>query len=227
MIFNSLLDREIFAPIVISKLHASRIRSWRERCGLTQADAARKLEVTREWLNRVEAGHAPVSADIQLKLQEILAEDSVEADPLDATGKQKIIALAPLPILSWAAAGRATAYEEIPLDWQRTVLGPSIRGQRVFGIEIEGDSMEPQHRHGDVAVVLAETIVPTTARSGQLVVCKLKDGGALFKLLHLGKNRTQVTLTSYNSAYPPLTYGWSEFAAIHPVYAVQRLTMKS
>jgi SOS-response transcriptional repressor LexA/DNA-binding XRE family transcriptional regulator len=122
-----------------------------------------------------------------------------------------------VPLLSWAQAGALNAWEDAAYDHMGT-LAVGIKDRRAFGLEIRGDSMEDRFHAGDRLVVSPGS--PT--RNGKLVVAKVSDdlgGEVMFKLYHkdgLG----QVTLTSYNPAYPPLQYNIRDFAWIYPVVQV-------
>jgi SOS-response transcriptional repressor LexA len=127
-----------------------------------------------------------------------------------------------IPVLSWAQAGMAADFEEIPIDWQETI--PSTVGDRnAVAIMLRGDSMEPKHSEGDIAVVM-----PTTAaRHGDLVIAKIKEEGLVFKIFNLiGGDPRRIRLSSYNPAYSPNEYGREDFHFIFPVHSVTRLTRR-
>jgi transcriptional regulator with XRE-family HTH domain len=52
-------------------LQGEDLRRWRESQDLTQEEAARALGVAREWLNKIENGKAPVSAELYLRFEAI------------------------------------------------------------------------------------------------------------------------------------------------------------
>lgn len=126
-----------------------------------------------------------------------------------------------VPVVSWARAGAATNYDEIPKDWQRTIF-TLCRTAGAFGIEVEGDSMTPEFRAGDVVVVMPET----EPRNQAPVVAKLKDDGVVLKIYTRSRDGLQITLSSINPAYPPLIHTPADFHWIYPVHSVTRAYWK-
>ncbi len=126
-----------------------------------------------------------------------------------------------VPVVSWARAGAATTYEEIPKDWQKTIF-TMCRHPRSFGIEVEGDSMTPEFRPGDVVVVMPEM----EPRNQAPVVAKLKDDGVLLKIFTRSRDGRQITLSSINPAYPPLIHDADDFHWIYPVHSTTRVHWK-
>ena len=123
-----------------------------------------------------------------------------------------------IPLISWAQAGVATEFEEIPEDWQERVALP-VSDPRAFAIQLRGDSMEPRFQDGDIAVLLPGT----AARNGDLVVANIKEEGFAFKILNLvGGDPEHIRLTSYNSVYSPMDYPRTKFHWIYPVDSVTK-----
>jgi SOS-response transcriptional repressor LexA len=189
---------------------AERLRLWRVSQNLTQAEAARRLDIDRSYLSQVERGRAPGNA---LRTRFLLVE---KASPPNHYGNAApAYGLRNLPVLSWAQAGAATDFEEIPRDWNE-VVPSDVSDERAFGVRLRGDSMEPRFSDGDIAILLP-SIAPT---NGETVVANLKDEGILCKIMHVQLDRNLVTLSSYNPAYPPLERHRDQFHWIFPVSAV-------
>ena len=104
-----------------------------------------------------------------------------------------------LPVLSWAQAGEATEFGEIPADWEDMVPSDTT-DERAIGVRLRGDSMEPKFSDGDIAILLP-SIAPT---NGDIVIANLKDEGVVCKLMHVQLDKNLITLSSYNPAYPPM-----------------------
>ncbi len=120
-----------------------------------------------------------------------------------------------LPVLSWAQAGQATDFGEIPRDWDEGV--PSdVSDERAFGVRLRGDSMEPRFSDGDIAILLPSI----AATNGETVVANLKDEGVLCKIMHVQLDKNLIKLSSYNPAYPPLERHRDQFHWIFPVSAI-------
>lgn len=116
-----------------------------------------------------------------------------------------------IPVVSWAKAGAAIAYEDLTDEWMRRVPADST-DPRAFGVDIVGDSMEPNFREGETAILLPSQ----QPQNGDLVVANLKERGPVFKLFHmLGGDRFK--LTSYNPVYPAFEITEAD---VHWIYAV-------
>ena len=124
-----------------------------------------------------------------------------------------------VPIISWASAGKGGNYHDLE-DYLDEQIKSDCPDPNAYGLIIEGDSMETEFKRGDRIVVSPGA----EAQNGDVVVARLaKDGGVLFKVMHLsGKNLQTVRLTSYNPAYPPLEFQKREFRFIHPVFSMLR-----
>ncbi len=118
-----------------------------------------------------------------------------------------------VPVVSWAHAGTATSYEELPEHWQEHI--PTLcKSKRAFGLVIEGDSMVPRCEPNDVVIVDPDAEL----RNGCLVVAKLKnDGVVLRRFTRLESNR--VKLIPYNPLYPSVEYLLSAFHWIYLVHS--------
>lgn len=122
-----------------------------------------------------------------------------------------------VPVISWAHAGRATAYDEMPTHWQSKVL-VDCRSENVFGLIVEGDSMEPRCVGGDVVIAM-----PTEEPcNGCLVVAKLKDDGIVLRRYAKINDDGIIRLSAYNPVYPPVDYHPSSFHWIYPIHSTVR-----
>jgi SOS-response transcriptional repressor LexA len=187
---------------------AERLRLWRVSQKLTQAEAAGHLDIDRSYLSQVERGRLPGnSLRTRFRLVEQTAPAYGNATPTYGLRK--------LPVLSWAQAGQATDFDEIPRDWN-DVIPSDVSDERAFGVRLRGDSMEPRFSDGDIAILLP-SIAPT---NGETVVANLKDEGILCKIMHVQLDKNLITLSSYNPAYPPLERHRDQFHWIFPVSSV-------
>jgi phage repressor protein C with HTH and peptisase S24 domain len=191
---------------------AERLRFWRVSQNFTQAEAAQRLDIDRSYLSQVERGRSPGNA---LRTRFFLIEKSssvkVNGNVRSAYGLRN------LPILSWAQAGQAIDFEEIPRDWDE-VVPSDVSDERAFGVRLRGDSMEPKFSDGDIAILLPGT----PAINGEIVVANLKNQGVLCKIMHVQLDKSLVQLSSYNPAYPPTEYHREEFHWIFPVTTIIR-----
>ena len=128
-----------------------------------------------------------------------------------------------IPLLSWAQAGIATDFDQIP-DHLQDLIPAVVHTSRAFAVQLRGDSMEKQFSEGDVAICLPPDIPP---RHGDLVVANVIDEGIVFKILNLvDGDPTRIRLKSYNPLYDPRDYSRDAFNWICAVQSVNKLTRK-
>jgi phage repressor protein C with HTH and peptisase S24 domain len=189
---------------------AERLRFWRVSQNLTQAEAAKLLDIDRAYLSQIERGRNPGNAlRTRFSLIERNSPNKLNGNVGDP------FRLRNLPVLSWAQAGQATDFERIPYDWEE-VVPSDVTDERAFAVRLRGDSMEPRFSDGDIAVLLPGI----AATNGETVVANLKDQGLLCKIMHVQLDKNLVKLSSYNPAYPPTEYHRDEFHWIFPVATI-------
>jgi repressor LexA len=191
---------------------AERLRFWRVSQSFTQDEAAGRLDINRSYLSQVERGRAPGNA-LRTRFQMIERATSVRIN-----GNASAFGLRNLPVLSWAQAGLATDFDQIPSDWDEVVPSDST-DEHAFGVRLRGDSMEPKFSDGDIAVVLPSI----AATNGDIVVANLKDEGVLFKIMHVQLDKNLVILSSYNPAHPPMERHRDQFNWMFPVASVLKI----
>lgn len=104
-----------------------------------------------------------------------------------------------IPIVGAARAGADGYFDEqgYPVGAEDSVHFPGNEEGRLYALEINGDSMEPLYRDGDLVIVQAGASV----RRGDRVVVRTKSGEVLAKLLGR-KTDSVVELISVNAVYP-------------------------
>lgn len=105
-----------------------------------------------------------------------------------------------IPIVGMARAGADGFFDEqgFPVGADETVRFPDLGDERVYALEIAGDSMEPMYRAGDVVIVQPGAAV----RRGDRVVVRTSAGEVLAKILGR-KNDQTIELLSLNTAHAP------------------------
>jgi SOS-response transcriptional repressor LexA len=195
---------------------AERLRFWRESQDLTQTEAADRLGIDRGYLSQIENGRRPGNAlRTRFQLHEKASSIKTPANVGAAYNLRN------LPVLSWAQAGHATDYGEIPADWDE-VVPSDVSDERAFGVRLRGDSMEPRFSDGDIAILLP-SIPPT---NGDVVVANLKNEGVLCKLMHVQLDKNVIILSSYNPAYPPMERHRDQFNWMFPVSSIMKQLRK-
>jgi SOS-response transcriptional repressor LexA len=192
---------------------AEHLRFWRVSQNLTQAEAAKLLDIDRSYYSQIEGSKKKPGNALRTRFQ--LVEKSSMIKPGLGNVRGAAYGLRNIPILSWAQAGEATAFEQIPSDWDE-VVPSDVADERAFGVRLRGDSMEPKFSDGDIAILLPST-APT---NGEIVVANIRNQGALCKIMHVQLDKKLVKLSSYNPAFPPTEYHRDEFHWIFPVAAI-------
>jgi phage repressor protein C with HTH and peptisase S24 domain len=106
-----------------------------------------------------------------------------------------------VPLIGMAQAGAGRLFNEDGMPtggpgWEEIEF-PEFSNERVFALEVQGDSMRPLYREGDIIIVSPSA----TVRRGDRVVVRTKDGEVMAKEL---KRKTQrnVELLSLNPEHP-------------------------
>lgn len=112
-----------------------------------------------------------------------------------------------IPIVGMARAGADGFFDEqgFPVGAGETVRFPDLGDERVYALEIAGDSMEPLFRAGDIVIVQPGASV----RRGDRVVVRTRAGEVMAKALGR-RNEQSVELVSLNPAHPPRTLPTAE-----------------
>ncbi|MBX9932517.1 MAG: helix-turn-helix transcriptional regulator [Methylobacterium sp.] len=115
----------------------------------------------------------------------------------------------PLVGMTQAGSGRLFTDEGMPTGgpgWEEIDF-PDLGEDRAFALEVQGDSMEPLYRDGDVLIVS-----PTASiRKGDRIVVRLEAGEVLAKELKRKTART-IELASLNNDHPDRVVAVGEIA---------------
>jgi len=209
-------------------LDLQKLRKLRKGLRLTQAELASLLGIHRTYLVLIEKGKKIPSPRLERSILDFM--DKAEGKNLspqslwDQVSNAKVSPLVAepparrAPVVSWAAAGEARAYEDLANQIEETVE-TDCKDPNAFSIIIEGDSMENKFYAGD-RVVFAPNSEP---RNGDAVVAKLNDGRVFFKYFYrTGQEGARVRLVSENQNYGPMEYERNEFTFIYPAWEIKR-----
>ncbi len=123
-----------------------------------------------------------------------------------------------VPIISKAQAGQLGEWDELPAD-QHEVIASDCPDPSAFALTIEGDSMQPEYKPGDIAIVMPNY----TPTNESLVVARLTNGDVMFKrMVFLDTAGENFRLLSYNPLYPPFDVAADQMTLAYPVYSVVR-----
>ncbi|WP_178133765.1 helix-turn-helix domain-containing protein [Vineibacter terrae] len=181
--------------------------AWRQFRGLTLEQLAAGARTTKGQVSRLESGQRGLTVPWLRRLASALdtTADKLLQPPGTAPDDREITPAQMVPLLDSVRAGHWTevtdphpVVEHVP-TWRKV-------GPRAFALRIEGDSMLPEFREGDVIIVDPDM----EAVPGRYVVAKLeRDQQATFKRYRLksaGRPGQQVVeLVPLNSDWPTLT----------------------
>lgn len=105
-----------------------------------------------------------------------------------------------VPLIGFAQAGAGGFFDDAGFPagqgWDLIDL-PAAAGEGSYALEVQGDSMLPLYRHGDMLVVQPNAVV----RKGDRVVVKTTSGEVMAKVLER-RTPTSVDLVSLNPDHP-------------------------
>ena len=117
-------------------------------------------------------------------------------------------ATVPLVGMAQAGAGRLFSDDGMPTGgpgWEDVAFPDLLPGGSVFALEVQGESMRPLYREGDIVIVSKSA----TIRRGDRVVVRTRSGEVMVKELKR-RNTRLVELTSLNPDHPDRTVPMSE-----------------
>jgi phage repressor protein C with HTH and peptisase S24 domain len=113
-----------------------------------------------------------------------------------------------VPLIGFAQAGAGGFFDDAGFPagqgWDLIDL-PAAAGEGSYALEVQGDSMLPLYRHGDMLVVQPNAVV----RKGDRVVVKTTSGEVMAKVLER-RTPTSVDLVSLNPDHPQRRLAASE-----------------
>ena len=196
-----------------------------KRTGLSREDLATRAAIKPETLRKVIGGYQPASDRMMQSLRNVETVFNSASPPVKSvdTGlmmeDQRIIKvqLRSVPVVSWAAAGKAHDYEDLTDHIEETVQCET-KDPNAFALIVEGDSMESEIIAGD-RIVISPSSEP---RNNDIVVAKfVQDGGVMVKR-YRSKGPDVVILHSNNSNYPDIENPRKAFRFIYPAIEIQR-----
>ncbi|MCO5156286.1 MAG: helix-turn-helix transcriptional regulator [Aquamicrobium sp.] len=113
-------------------------------------------------------------------------------------------ARASVPLIGFAQAGAGGFFDDggfpVGQGWDEIDLPTARVGDNAYALQVQGDSMLPLYRDGDVLIVEPGARV----RKGDRIVAKTASGEVMAKIL-AGRTTRHVELVSLNPAHPDRT----------------------
>lgn len=174
--------------------------------GITQNELATHLKISRSTIGMYESG----SREPDFETLELIADYfNVDIDYL--LGRTSKTTYIPPPLLSSKrkgvvinVLGRVAA--GIPIDAVEDIIDTEEISEEIaktgefFGLQINGDSMEPKFSKGDIVIVRKQD----DADSGDIVIAMVNGNDATCKRLR--KYRDGIELISNNPSYEPMFF---------------------
>jgi SOS-response transcriptional repressor LexA len=124
-----------------------------------------------------------------------------------------------IPVVSWAHAGEAESFEELPESWQDRVP-TECRDEKAFAVRLIGDSMGPLYVEGDLLVLQPGREI----YSGCLAVVRLANDGILFRRVE--RRAERLVLVPLNQQYKTEEFACEEIAWAYPLWGMWRQVCK-
>lgn len=186
---------------------ASTVTNWAKR-GVSKEGALAAAEKYNADANYILSGMSgkPTVSDLRAQIQKIQSTTVLPSiDTPEGTKKVPVDygMSGQMPVISWVAAGSFSDVMPVTIDdaieW---IDRPSNLSPRAFGLIIEGRSMWPEFKPGEIIYVEPE-IAPWDLKDGDLVVIHCNDDKqATFKQLIMGNGPEDMYLKPLNPDWP-------------------------
>ncbi|MGN0990008.1 MAG: LexA family protein [Candidatus Ventricola sp.] len=181
-----------------------RLRDLRQSQGLSQKVIADYLGCSTVVYSRYETGSREPSMDTLTRLADYF---NVSIDYL--TGKSDIPrngGVVRIPVVGHVVAGIPTSAIEDIIDWEEIDEEMARRGDYI-GLRVKGDSMYPEIKDGDIAIIRRQDTIET----GDIAVVFVNGDEATIKKIK--KMDDGIMLIGFNTAvYEPHFYNRDEIA---------------
>ena len=201
-----------------------RLREIREHSEKTQTEVAKYLGVTRQAYNNYELGNRQLNPDMLDKLADyfnvttdyLLGRDILpkNAIPVDISTFVKI------PVYGEVSAGLGCLAEDNIIGYELVSPESINKYENYFFLKVKGDSMEPEIRECDLALIQKCTSVD----SGSVAVVIIDDENGVIKKVNYGDD--WIELVSFNPYYPPRRFEGADVQRIMVVGLVKQIVRK-
>lgn len=186
---------------------ASTVTNWSKR-GVSKEGALAAAEKYNADANYILSGMSgkPSVSDLRAQIQKIQSTTALPSiDTPEGTKKVPVDygMSGQMPVISWVAAGSFSDVMPVTIDdaieW---IDRPSNLSPRAFGLIIEGRSMWPEFKPGEI-IYVEPNISPLELKDGALVVIHCNDDKqATFKQLIIGDSPEDMYLKPLNPDWP-------------------------
>lgn len=189
------------------------LKQIRESLGISQAEAARRLNMSRQKYGNYELGKRQADYETLLQIAEvfgttvdrIIGNRSTESTVEPVASPVEFVRI---PVIGEAAAGMHCLADMTVIDYVSCDSALLQSGYDYVYLRVQGDSMEPELREGDLVLVR----VQDTIESGEYAVVIVDGEDGLVKKIEIDSKH--IALISENPYYPPRRFEKSEMNRI-------------
>lgn len=220
---------------------AQRVKALRDLLGVTRPKLAVMMGVSRQYITNIENGKRASKPIMKLveKMEAEFAPKRIVPEPLPQPTEhaKTLLIQQPIPPMAAGVTLISPRLAAIPLISMRDALLLSsplhsarfarehfafgVTDPEAFAMRISGDSMQPLHVDGEIAILYPQT----QPRTGDRVIVRVHDdvgGAVLFRIYNSTDHGRSVMLTSPNPVAPPITLSRDEILWICPVASTVR-----
>ncbi|MCI2926622.1 XRE family transcriptional regulator [Staphylococcus hominis] len=188
-------------------MFSENLKFLRERFGMEQIDLAKKLgRKSSSSISEWEKGkYTPKMATLKqiAEIFNVNIDDLMKKDlknPIDEVIQP--LPVKEIPIVSQISAGLPIYAEENILEHTYIATKKLNSNKEIFGLRVNGDSMDKEFRDGDVVIVEKDAVV----ENGQIAVVQINGYNATVKRVRYEKDRIILIPESNNPAHYPQVY---------------------
>jgi repressor LexA len=182
----------------------SNIRRLRKAMKLSQTELAKIVQVDQTAVSKWELDKSYPDINVAKKLATLF---NVSLDELLNNEKPPGKRGVKIPVLGVIAAGVPIEAVEDIIDYEEITEELAARAE-YFALRIQGDSMEPRIKEGDVVIVRRQPDV----ESGDVAVVYVNGYNATVK--KITKHEEGISLIPFNTAYSPKFFTYKEMAEL-------------
>ncbi|EJE08195.1 LexA family protein [Staphylococcus epidermidis] len=188
-------------------MFSENLKFLRERFGMEQIDLAKKLgRKSSSSISEWEKGkYTPKMATLKqiAEIFNVNIDDLMKKDLKNPTDEViQPLPVKEIPIVSQISAGLPIYAEENILEHTYIATKKLNSNKEIFGLRVNGDSMDKEFRDGDVVIVEKDSVV----ENGQIAVIQVNGYNATVKRVRYEKDRIILIPESNNPAHYPQVY---------------------
>lgn len=188
-------------------MFSENLKFLRERFGMEQIDLAKKLgRKSSSSISEWEKGkYTPKMATLKqiAEIFNVNIDDLMKKDLKNPTDEViQPLPVKEIPIVSQISAGLPIYAEENILEHTYIATKKLNSNKEIFGLRVNGDSMDKEFRDGDVVIVEKDAVV----ENGQIAVVQVNGYNATVKRVRYEKDRVILIPESNNPAHYPQVY---------------------